>query len=117
MRLLTMSILTVIPFKYFLMTTVVIFNEITKDVSKFCKLYALLLSSSFHSLVKSFPINNYKWGDTVYFSRDLDVMQTLDLDNLTNCKELSRRIKAFHTSGFPLKLKTGDKIYTLKKNA
>ena len=71
-----------------------------------------LKNSSFLDFVSSFSSSNYKWSQRVYYARELDEMQLINLNDRQDLSGLLQHLRAFHTPRFPVKFMVDGKIYS-----
>ena len=69
----------------------------------------------FTQLTKQKDSSSYFWGDKMFLRRELDTMQIFEIDSNFSKKELNRRIRAFHTNDYPLKIKVDGTYFSLNQ--
>lgn len=68
---------------------------------------------NFEQFIQLQCLRNFSWGNKFFFREELNKMQTFEHDENMSKKELSLRIRAFHTKNFPLKIKFKGFYFTL----
>lgn len=91
-------------------------NQLLFEIRRDClqRLITNLNEVSFTDFISAKTPNVERWGNKIFWRHELDSMQELILDEISEISELKKRIRAFHTVQFPLKIKFGKRVFSLK---
>ena len=69
----------------------------------------------FRQFCKKYDKKRFSWSKNIYVRKKLDTMQILSVNDINFKSDLERRIQAFHTLSFPLQIKVGNRIFSLRE--
>ena len=72
-----------------------------------------ILQSGFDQYLNRHKHKEFSWSGKMWSRKELNAMQRVTIDDLSNGHELEKRVRAFHTDAFPVHLQIERRLFSL----